>query len=170
MTTFVFGLCRFETLYVAPFLINSFQWEQRIRIFPNLRLYFMRKMINIFVLLTLHLLQMLFRSLLIHPKYKLILEIYICIIRWESENRIVVIFFKSLNLARSFVIFNSTISKKVLQVKVIMQIKSFQKCTHLLYCSVLSLGVSVNTRRMSKPEMGSIFHWNIPVIGNYYVN
>ena len=39
---------------------------------------------------------------------------------------------------------------------------------------VLSLGGNVNTRRMSKPEMGSIFHiknhWNILVIGNYYVN
>ena len=29
---------------------------------------------------------------------------------------------------------------------------------HLLYCSVLSLGGNVNTRRMSKPDMGSIFH------------
>ena len=41
--------------------------------------------------------------------------------------------------------------------KVIMQ-KLFQKCTHLLYCSVLSLGGTVNTREMSKPDMGSIFH------------
>ena len=39
-----------------------------------------------------------------------------------------------------------------------MQGKLFQKCTHLLYCSVLSLGGNVNTRRMSKPDMGSIFH------------
>ena len=43
-----------------------------------------------------------------------------------------------------------------------------------LYCSVLSLGGNVNTRRMSKPVMGSIFHinnqWNILVTGNYYVN
>ena len=49
-----------------------------------------------------------------------------------------------------------------------------QKCTHLLYCSVLSLGGNVNTRWMSKPEMGSIFHiknrWKILVIGNYFVN
>ena len=30
--------------------------------------------------------------------------------------------------------------------------------THLLYCRVLSLGANVNTRRMSKPDMGSIFH------------
>ena len=30
--------------------------------------------------------------------------------------------------------------------------------THLLYCSVLSLSGNVNTRRMSKPDMGSIFH------------
>ena len=58
--------------------------------------------------------------------------------------------------------------------KVIMQGKLFQRCTHLSYCSVLSLGGNVNTRRMSKPDMGSIFHiqnlWNILVIGNYYVN
>ena len=37
-----------------------------------------------------------------------------------------------------------------------------------------SLGANVNTRRMSKPDMGSIIHiknqWNILVIGNYYVN
>ena len=55
-----------------------------------------------------------------------------------------------------------------------MQGKLFQRCTHLLYCSVLSLGANVNTRLMSKPEMGSIFHitnqWNILVIENYYVN
>ena len=58
--------------------------------------------------------------------------------------------------------------------KVIMQGKLFQRCTHLLYCSVLSLGGNVNTRRMSKPGMRSTFHiknqWNIVVIGNYYVN
>ena len=55
-----------------------------------------------------------------------------------------------------------------------MQEKLFQRCTHILYCSVLSLDGNVNTRRMSKPDMGSIFHinnqWNILVIGNYYVN
>jgi len=55
-----------------------------------------------------------------------------------------------------------------------MQGKLFQMCTHLLYCSVLSLGGNVNTRRMSKPDMGSIFHiknqGNILVIGNYCVN
>ena len=39
-----------------------------------------------------------------------------------------------------------------------MQGKLFQKCTHLLYCSVLSLGGNVNTRRISKPDKGSIFH------------
>ena len=42
--------------------------------------------------------------------------------------------------------------------KVIMEGKVFQRCTHLLCCSVLSLGGNVNTRRMSKPDMGSIFH------------
>ena len=58
--------------------------------------------------------------------------------------------------------------------KDVMQGKLFKKCTHLLYCSVLSLGANVNTRRMSKPDMGSIIHiknqCNILVIGNYYVN
>ena len=39
-----------------------------------------------------------------------------------------------------------------------MQGKLFQKCTHILYCSVKSLGGNVNTRRMSKPDMRSIFH------------
>ena len=46
--------------------------------------------------------------------------------------------------------------------KVIMQGKLFHRWTHLLYCSVLSLGGNINTRRM-----GSIFHiknqWNILV-------
>ena len=55
-----------------------------------------------------------------------------------------------------------------------MQEKLFQRCTHLLYCSVLSQSGNVNTRRMSKPDMGSIIHIknqsNILVIGNYYVN
>ena len=58
--------------------------------------------------------------------------------------------------------------------KDVMQGKLFQKCTHLLYCSVLSLGGNINTRRMSKPDMGSIFHiknhLNNLVIENYYVN
>ena len=34
-----------------------------------------------------------------------------------------------------------------------MQGKLFQKCTHLLYCSVLSLGGNVNTRWISKPDI-----------------
>ena len=42
--------------------------------------------------------------------------------------------------------------------KDLMQGKLFQRRTHLLYCSVLSLGGKVNKRRMSKPDMGSIFH------------
>ena len=58
--------------------------------------------------------------------------------------------------------------------KHLMQGKLFQRCTHFLYCSVLSLGGNVNTRRMSKPDMGSIFHikihWNFLVIENYYLN
>ena len=42
--------------------------------------------------------------------------------------------------------------------KVVMQRKLFQKCTHLLYCSVLSLGGNVNTIRMLQPDMGAIIH------------
>ena len=58
--------------------------------------------------------------------------------------------------------------------KVIMQGKLFQRCAHLLYCSVLSLGGNVNTRLMSKPDIRYSFHinnhWTILVKGNYYVN
>ena len=42
-------------------------------------------------------------------------------------------------------------------IKVIMQRNLFQKCKHFMYCSVLSLGGKVNTRRMSQPDMESIF-------------
>ena len=38
-----------------------------------------------------------------------------------------------------------------------LQGKLFQRCTNLLYCSVLSLGGNVNTRQMSQPDMESIF-------------
>ena len=38
-----------------------------------------------------------------------------------------------------------------------MQGKLFQKCTHFFYCSNLSFGGKVNTRRMSQPDMESIF-------------
>ena len=41
---------------------------------------------------------------------------------------------------------------------IIMQGKLFQRCTHLLYCSVLSMGGNISTRRMSKPDMGFIVH------------
>ena len=47
--------------------------------------------------------------------------------------------------------------------KVIMQGKLFHWCTHLLFCSVLSIGGKVNTRRMSKSDMGSIFHIKKPM-------
>ena len=46
---------------------------------------------------------------------------------------------------------------QLIDTRVIMQGKLFQRCTRLLYCSVLSLGGNVNTRRMSKSDMGSIF-------------
>jgi len=43
----------------------------------------------------------------------------------------------------------------------------------VLQCTVTGRG-NVNSRWISKPDMGSIFHinnqWNILVIGNYYVN
>ena len=48
--------------------------------------------------------------------------------------------------------------QKLYRHKVIMQGKLFQRCAHLLYCSVLSLGGNVNTRLMSKPGMGYSFH------------
>ena len=54
------------------------------------------------------------------------------------------------------------IQQKAPNPKDLMQGKLFQRCTHLLYCSVLSLGGNIITRLMSKPDMGSIFH--------YYVN
>ena len=41
--------------------------------------------------------------------------------------------------------------------KDVMQGKLFQRWTHLLFCSVLSLGGKVNTRRMSQPDMESTF-------------
>ena len=44
----------------------------------------------------------------------------------------------------------------LLFMKALMQGKLFQKCTHFLYSSVLSLGGKVNTRRMS-PDMETIF-------------
>ena len=56
------------------------------------------------------------------------------------------------------VLINETFNSYMGNIKVIMQGKLFQRCTHLLYCSVLSLGGKVNTRRMSKPDMESIFH------------
>ena len=43
------------------------------------------------------------------------------------------------------------------QSKVLIQGKLFQRCMHFLHCSVLSLGGKVNTRRMSQPDMESIF-------------
>ena len=49
-------------------------------------------------------------------------------------------------------------SLKLMCTQVIMQGKLFQRCTHLLYCSVLSPGSNVNTSRMSQPDMRSIFH------------
>ena len=41
--------------------------------------------------------------------------------------------------------------------KVQIKGKLFQRCTHFLYCSVLSFSGKVNTRRTSKPDMESIF-------------
>ena len=47
---------------------------------------------------------------------------------------------------------------KIGYIRVMLQGKLFQRCAHLLYCSLLSLGGNVNTRRMSKPDNGSIVH------------
>ena len=70
---------------------------------------------------------------------------------------------------------NSTVEglKRAPQTKVIMQGKLFKRSTHLLYCSVLSLGGNVHTRRMSKLDIGSIFHMKNEIFwscGNYYGN
>ena len=58
--------------------------------------------------------------------------------------------------------------------KVLMQGNLFQRCTHFLYCSILSLGGKVNTRRTHTAWHGINFHknnlWNILTLGNYYVN
>ena len=58
--------------------------------------------------------------------------------------------------------------------KVLMQGNLFQRCTHFLYCSILSLGGKVNTRRTHTAWHGINFHknnlWNILALGNYYVN
>ena len=42
-------------------------------------------------------------------------------------------------------------SKDLQKIKDEMRGKLFQRCTHFLYCSVLSLGCNVNTRRKSQP-------------------
>ena len=60
--------------------------------------------------------------------------------------------FKHLSIQKHYTIFHI-----IIQIKVLMQGKSFQRCTHFLYCSVVSLGGKVNTRRMSKLGMESIF-------------
>ena len=58
----------------------------------------------------------------------------------------------------------------IVKSKDLMQGKLFknQKCTHVLYCSVLLLGGNVNTRRMSKPDMGSIFHIKNRILNEHW--
>ena len=104
------------------------------------------------------------------------------VLLWDPPSPIPCFFHYNLETAyctRTIIAWNSSLififfAAFISQPKVIMQGKLFQRCTHLLYCSVLSLGGNLNTRRMSQPDMGSIFqmknHWNILVIGNYYVN
>ena len=65
--------------------------------------------------------------------------------------------YKHIELKRLWALLQGIFHAKMAMPKVIMQGKLFQRCTHLLYCSVLSLGGKENTRRMSKPDMGSIF-------------
>ena len=79
--------------------------------------------------------------------------------------------YKDIELKRLWALLQVIFHAKMAIPKVIMQGKLFQWGAHLLYCSVLqSLGDKENTRRMSKPGMGSIFYiknqWNILVIGN----
>ena len=103
-------------------------------------------------------------------KYQFVLKL----INFVNSRHIIFIFFLEIDLLPAFVCFFvcvlyelefGILAGVVVQVKVshaaskdVMQGKLFQKCTHLLYFSVLSLGANVNTRRMSKPDMGSIFH------------
>ena len=47
--------------------------------------------------------------------------------------------------------------QNIILTKVTMSGKLFHRCAHFLYCSVLSLGGKVNSRRMSKSDMESIF-------------
>ena len=80
-----------------------------------------------------------------------------------------------LNVKLKQIIICIKILNKYINIYIIsMQGKLFQRCTHLLYCSVLSLSGNVNTRRMSQTDMGSIFsiknQWNILVKGSYNVN
>ena len=47
--------------------------------------------------------------------------------------------------------------RNIVGIKVLMEGKLFQRSTHFLYCSGLSLGGKVNIGRISQPEMESIF-------------
>ena len=51
--------------------------------------------------------------------------------------------------------------------KVIMRGKLFQKSSHFVYCSILSLGGKVNTRRMSQPDM-DMEHWCIYFVFKFH--
>ena len=52
----------------------------------------------------------------------------------------------------------------------LMQGKLLQRCTHFLYCCVLSLSGKVNTCHLTWNPFSQKNQWNILVIGNYYVN
>ena len=86
-----------------------------------------------------------------HCTYECLNVVFICHI-FMAPNGIVNWTWNSLN-GRSIEVLSTFPLTRNGQGKDVMQRKLFQKCTHLLYCSVLSLGGNVNTRRMSKPDM-----------------
>ena len=110
-----------------------------------------------------------------HTKKSKIFVHYICRYTFITKRKMIISSTGNYTQTQyTFIWTKAIIQGKLFQSKVQMQGKLFQRCTHLLYSSVLSLGGNVNTRRMSKPDIWSIFHiknqWNIKVIENYYVN
>ena len=72
--------------------------------------------------------------------------------KYENLKNFYLIVFKLLIRRLIINIYSLCVQSHLATFKVIMQGKLLQRCTHLLYCSVLSLGGNVNTRRMSQPD------------------
>ncbi len=98
--------------------------------------------------------------LYIVSKYLCTVSIYLCTIS-------IFVYILSIYLC-TVSIFLCTVSQGTNARKVISEVYAF------LYCSVLSLGGKVDTRRMSQPDIESIFTkinlLNILAMGNCYVN